>query len=38
MVQETEDIYFNLRNGFEKYWLTTLKPFLKTKEDLRQKY
>ncbi|MBR2299116.1 MAG: DUF3137 domain-containing protein [Alphaproteobacteria bacterium] len=28
----------HLRNGFEKYWLTTLQPFLKTKEDLRKKY
>jgi len=38
MTNEPEDIYFNLRNGFENYWLTTLRPFLKTKEDFRKKY
>lgn len=38
MASDIENVYFNLRNGFEKYWLSTLAPFLKTKEDLRQKY
>jgi len=30
--------YRDLKVNFDRFWLSTLEPFLKTKEDLRQKY
>ncbi len=38
MDEQKTNIYFELRNGFEKYWLSDLQPFLKTKEDMRKRY
>jgi len=38
MSLKADDQYADLRNGFEKYWLSTLRPFLQKKEDLRKKF
>jgi len=30
--------YLELRENFDRFWVSTLQPFLKTKEDMRKKY
>lgn len=33
-----DDMYADLRRQFDKYWISTLQPFLQQKEELRLKY
>ena len=30
--------YLELRENFDSFWVSSLQPFLKTKEDMRKKY